>query len=417
MDLTIPSQTTYNLPYIKEIGGLSMKGRVRTREKCPQCGKAFKIIEEIDIYCPTCNTRPKTFFIFLYCNKEKYRISRDTDGHILDSYKRAHRLLESIRKDIDDGIFSITDYLPKEIEQFRGHRLFDKWLKAKHSQDLSPGHLKKVGEYIDKYYRPSFGNLDCRQLRTHHVEDFLTQLPEHLSTKTKKNIMTMLKNFFNWLFKQEILLRMPQFPTLSPPDPPITWITKEDQLRVLNFIHPHHRPIFEFMIYHPVRPGEAIALKVKDIDRVNRTVHIYRAFSLNELRPRKNKKPYYLPLSQHFDFGILKSKLPEAFVFTNKVGKPYRANDLRKIWHRARKKSEVPYIKLYNATRHSIASQALNEGVPLEVISKALGHSTLEVTKEKYAKMDIQRLRVVVDGAQMVQISNFRDHKSLKNKE
>jgi len=94
---------------------------------------------------------------------------------------------------------------------------------------------------------------------------------------------------------------------------------------------------------------------------------------------------------------MLKDKLPEAFVFTNQVGKPYRANDLRKIWNRARTKAGVN-IQLKNATRHSVASQAVNDGVPLEVISKALGHSSLEITKQRYANIEIERMRIVVEG-------------------
>jgi hypothetical protein len=57
----------------------------------------------------------------------------------------------------------------------------------------------------------------------------------------------------------------------------------------------------------------------------------------------------------------------------------------------------VPYINFYNATRHSIASQALNAGVSLDRISAALGHSNLEITR-RYASLNVQKLRDVVDG-------------------
>jgi integrase len=400
----------------ENFGGLTMQGKVRTRERCPQCGQKFKVVEETDIYCPPCNTRPKTFFIVFYWDGLKQRISRDTDGHILDSYRRAHRLLERIRKDIDDKGLSLSDYLPKEIDRFRAEKLLYTWIAYKISQDLSPLHLKKVKEYTEKYYKPYFNNQDCRQIRTHHIEDFLTQLPEHFSTKTKKNIMTMLKNFCNWLFRREILLRMPQFPVLSPAEPPIEWISREDQLKILSQVPHHHRPIISFMMRHPVRSSEACALQRKHFNLENMSVHICQAFSLKEIRSRKNKKPYYLPLSHDFDINILKDKLPEGFVFTNTMGKPYTANRLRKIWDKARKKAGVT-IQLKNATRHSVASQAVNEGTNLAVVSKALGHSTLEVTK-RYASMEIESLRVVVDGrAQVGHIQDLKDNNSKINKD
>ena len=156
----------------------------------------------------------------------------------------------------------------------------------------------------------------------------------------------------------------------------------------------HLREIYTFMFYHPVRIQEACTLKVKDFN--NGDIHICRAFSKNELRPRKNKKPYHLPLSSEFNSNLLKDKLPEAFVFTNRYGMPHKPNALRKTWKNYCEKAGVK-ISLYNGTRHSGASQAINRGVSLDIISKALGHSSVQVTT-RYASMDINRLRVVTNA-------------------
>ncbi|MBF0472849.1 MAG: zinc ribbon domain-containing protein [Nitrospirae bacterium] len=162
-DLTIND----NLSYFKaDDGGLSMKGKVRTREKCPKCGAGFKEIPETDIICPECGRRPKTFYLDLYHQQTKHKISRDLDGNILDSYKRAYRLLERMRKDIDDFRFDVKDYLPKEIEQFRVYNLFPKWINNKKSKGLSQVHIHKTESYIKTYYLPFFQNLSARDIRT-----------------------------------------------------------------------------------------------------------------------------------------------------------------------------------------------------------------------------------------------------------
>ncbi len=140
------------------------------------------------------------------------------------------------------------------------------------------------------------------------------------------------------------------------------------------------------------------------------SIHISSAFSLKELRPRKNKKSYNLPISDNFDVAILKDKHPESFVFTNRYGLPYSAWNLIHVWHKARKEAKIPHITLYNATRHSIASQAVNSGVGLEIVSKALGHSTTEMTK-KYASMNIEMLKPVINGTNLVQISKYNNKK------
>ncbi len=196
-----------------------MRGKIKTWDKCIICGKPYKSDGRRFINCPIHKTSPRSYYIFLYHNKNKYRISRNHDGHVLSSWREADRLLNAIRNEIDSGIFDIRDYLPKEKEKFKISKLLDKWIEFKESQDLSPSHLKEVKRYIIKYYQPVLGNLNARDIRTHHIEDFLAELPKHLSIKTKKNIMTMLRNLCYWLFRRETILRMPQFPVLSPPEP------------------------------------------------------------------------------------------------------------------------------------------------------------------------------------------------------
>jgi len=185
--------------------------------------------------------------------------------------------------------------------------------------------------------------------------------------------------------------------------PMIKWISKENQLIILGFIPEEHRQVFEFLMYHPVRISEALALKVKDFNREDGFITISRAFGFKgELKARKNKKPYCLPIARAFNWDLLKNKLPEAFLFPHN-GKKYNVNGIGEIWRAAFKKAQsegltLEYINPYNATRHSIASQAINAGISLERVSKALGHEQLETTRKKYASMSIEILRDVVDG-------------------
>ncbi len=367
-----------------------MKGKVRTREKCPKCGEKFHIVEEIGIYCPECKTYPRTYYIFLYWQGNKYRISRDPDGHILDSYKRAHRLLELIRLDIDKGIFSPANYLPKEIEQFRGKNLFPKWLKTKNEK--SPTYIRELNRYVNQFFLPYFEQTDLRKITAGDIEDFYHWLPQNLSLKTKKNIMDALKNFLLWLYQREAIARVPSIPKISPPEPPIYIITREAQIKILDCMDVHHRPIFHFLMLHPVRPGEARALKVKDFDFEKMVVHIERTIDEFGERKRKNKKDYYLPVSPEFDLSILKNRFPDEYVFLNKAGRPYHPESMRKIWHRARKKAGIPEISMYHGTRHSWATDRLKQGFSLEMLSKALGHAD-RASVEKYAKHDVELLR------------------------
>jgi integrase len=375
-----------------------MAGKIRSREKhCPNGHGRLTVVEETDIRCEICQYRPKTYYIDLYWQGQQ-KISRDPDKQILDSYRRAHRLLESIRREIDAGTFNLANYLPKEIEQFRGRTLLPKWLQSK--GDVAPTTYREYKRYTDKYFTPYFGMLDLRNVTAGTIEDFLSTLPSHLSLKTKKNVSIALHNFFSYLYRREAINRIPVFPQITPPESPIECISRTDQEKALGQLRQH--PIFSFMVYHPIRPGEARALKVKDFNLEDMTVHIERAFSLKELRSRKNKKDYYLPIASAFDISVLKGKLPETFVFTNQAGRPYKAENLRRIWHRACEKAGLPHIKLYNGTRHSTATDSLRKTGSLYKVSKLLGHSSMKMT-EKYARHDVEILRGITDTTAQVQ--------------
>lgn len=55
-----------------------MKGKIKTRESKCICGASWKHDEAVRIYCPECGKMPKIYFIFLYADKQKHRILRNT---------------------------------------------------------------------------------------------------------------------------------------------------------------------------------------------------------------------------------------------------------------------------------------------------------------------------------------------------
>ncbi len=50
-------------------------------------------------------------------------------------------------------------------------------------------------------------------------------------------------------------------------------------------------------------------------------------------------------------------------------------------------------LRLYDATRHSFGSQLFNQNVPLNKVSKLLGHTNTKMT-EKYAHHEPESLRL-----------------------
>ena len=379
---------------------LSMAGRIRTKENCPKCKEQFK---GNPLHCPTCCTSPKKYFIDLHVKGfGRIKVYSDKQGHPLDSFPRAQRVLESIRYEIDQHVFDPTKYTASDIHEYLFETRIDAWYESK-KKDVSRGNLAQsytrgLDCFIREYYKPFFTGIDVRDIRSFHIQQFYEQLPEGKSLKYLSNIMKALENFFNILLRYDLIPKKPSFPVITLDRKTPRWVDYEIQLNLLEAIPEVHRPIFKFLAFQGIRPSEARALKVKDINLKQNTLTVARTYSDREIRERVKGKvvkprlinPAVVPLLVE----LCRDKTPEAFVFTSpRTQKTYSENVLRRIWDDARKTVGID-ITLYEATRHSLASIAASNGASITAIKDVLGHTDIRTTL-KYAHNDLESQRVV----------------------
>jgi len=111
--------------------------------------------------------------------------------------------------------------------------------------------------------------------------------------------------------------------------------------------------------------------------------------------------PELLPVMEQ----TIQGKTPEAYVFINpRAQRPYSQHALQRIWDNVRKKINLDKsFRLYDATRHSLASNLVNQNVPISKISRLLGHTNTRTT-EKYAHVDIQSLRKDIEKVSIIKM-------------
>ncbi|MDR2861985.1 MAG: site-specific integrase, partial [Syntrophobacterales bacterium] len=238
---------------------------------------------------------------------------------------------------------------------------------------------------------PKFGaDKDIRKIRRADLVSLQKSLKETLTIKGCYNVMGALKSMIRWAYSNEEIKHVPSFPKMSMGEPPeIEYLTLEQQEQILTHISVEDVPIFRFAMEYGVRVGEIRALKPDAIK--DGRVHIKRAFSENELRERTKTGDRRNPELTPYAKDILGSrKRLGDFVFVRADGKPYTNKNLNKIWHEAEKKSGIK-IKLYNAIRHSLGCQLLDEGNDLFLVQEVLGHSRPDMTK-RYAKRTAQKI-------------------------
>jgi len=182
------------------------------------------------------------------------------------------------------------------------------------------------------------------------------------------------------------------------------------------------KPIFTFLFYSGCRPCEARSLRVKDVDLQNEVIIIRTHFSDNTVvinRKGKKAPPVVIPI--HDDLKPIlaeriKSQFLEAFVFTNpRTGRPYYRKTLNQIWEKIRNKLNLDKsIRLYDATRHSFASNLVNKNVSIANISKLLGHTNIKMT-ERYAHVEVNSLKREIRKLSILQMPTEKKNQQKEN--
>ncbi len=396
-----------------------VKGGIRTKETCPVCKKAYTHIFKLGFICKSCKTQPRRFFIDLRHGGVRYRIYSNHQGHVLDSYNLALETFHYINAEIKDGSFDPTVYIKAVQRKFYTSSMVEDYFAAK-KEIIAPSNLSTAIKHITSI-KEFFGNKDVREIRKIDVINYIKFLQQKgLGPKTVKNYITTFKAFLNYLKNVfEVIPVIPSFPILDVPEPSFRWLTLDDQAKLLSVVPVEDIGIILFLMLTGCRPSEARALKVKDVDLKNEVIIIKNAFSrgvYREKRKGRNSKPVVMPI--HPDLlPILKdiierTPFPESFVFTNPRTKtPYSQESINRLWNKIRHSAGLPKdIRLYDATRHSFASNLLNHNVPLSRISKLLGHSSTKMT-ERYTHVDIKSLRYDLEQISIINIKDKKDKK------
>lgn len=132
------------------------------------------------------------------------------------------------------------------------------------------------------------------------------------------------------------------------------------------------------------RPGSGLVLEEPKTEAGRRTIPLVgdTATALREHRRRQAAER----LAAGPDW------VDAGYVFTTEVGGPLDPRNVLRAWHRLTERAGVGRRRLH-AARHTCATLLLAQGVPLEVVSAVLGHASLAITADVYARvrMDAKR--------------------------
>ena len=268
--------------------------------------------------------------------------------------------------------------------------MYANWLDDLELEGRSAHYIRNLKAYGLKHLFPFFGNADATGIHAIHVQAlYRSLLKKRLASKTVKHVLDALRAFLNSLARVDYIAQVPRFPAVKvKPAKEKAWISSEAQAAALSRIAEKHKLIFRVLFESGIRPSEGAALKRKDLR--DGGVTIVRALDeRGHAKETKTGSAEHKTVSAEL-YGALqehgKKLFPEAWLFTKASGAHHTGKSLYAIWKQASLKAGLN-ISLYQATRHSRASQARAdiEERGRKELAQVLGHTSARTTLKHYA--------------------------------
>lgn len=223
------------------------------------------------------------------------------------------------------------------------------------------------------------------------------------SVELRNRCMRVARAMMNFACKQGLIEARPTFEadTAQPDDTSRKVnrraLTEEEVRAVLAVARPAERTLFGMLLLTGIRPGEAYALRVCDLDLTGGAARICRNYDFRtkdkakRFTPTKTKAGMRVVALAGWLVAELQAHLErtgakgEALVFASRTGEPLNpSNVLRRSWYPALERAEVPQCDLYS-TRHTFATLSRAGGETAFNTAQAMGHSKSQLVDRTYA--------------------------------
>jgi site-specific recombinase XerD len=268
-------------------------------------------------------------------------------------------------------------------EHFESY-LRHKW-RLNHKPSTLQGSFAAVKLFLELYRRS--GKKDLSEMERADLEAFVEHLQDcGLKISTVRTKLACLIAFLHFLFEQDVIsgsvLKRPM--KLKLPEILPRAMHPADVKKLLSVIdNIRDRALILLLLRTGMRIGEALGLRLNDLDLRDRKVHLFQG--------EKNSMGRVVYLSDDV-LSALKRWLRQRdqnkeFIFYGNSNKPICYSTGRSRFMRYIQKAALEQ-KGYtvHCLRHTFASELLNAGMRLECLQQLMGHQDIEVTR-RYARL------------------------------
>lgn len=307
-------------------------------------------------------------------------------------------------RQIEQGKITLNDWLPLYLEHLKSN--------------ITVNTFNNYNSYIQKHLLPDLGSYPLCELTAPLIKNFIFHKIKYgririrgtnhgLSEKTVKEYFVLLKKALDKAVEDGILSFNPchciSFPKQTKQEVQIMEQEEQEKLEehICDAYMANSSLFVKVALYTGMRNGEICALKIKDIDLKKDVIHVahtlYRSKTMDGktsilLSQTKNKRERYVPIPKElkrslmYYFATMPEEIknsPEQFLFVNQRGRPLEPRRLLYHFHRLLKDAGMIPTRFHNL-RHTFATRCLECGIEMKIVSKILGHSSIQITADLY---------------------------------
>ena len=275
---------------------------------------------------------------------------------------------------------------------------------------------------FDLYVLPYFKDMFLEDITSKNIlewEEYILSL--NFSNNHNKGLYYVLSGFFEFCsifykFDKKIISNVGCFKRKYE-DKKIDFYNLEDYNKFINCVDDLiYKQFFSLLFFTGVRPGEAMALKFKDLSNgyisISKTIESHGKRNITTPKTYSSNRLIKIDTLLEQDLLMLKKVYEDKGIpfnddlFIFGATKPLSPSTIARKKLKACEKAGIRPITLHQF-RHSHATFLLDEGIPITEVSRRLGHSKVSTTLDVYSHTDITQEKRVFDTLNSKRLNCF----------
>ena len=303
-----------------------------------------------------------------------------------------------------DNMYALTEMTVRELA-FE----YIKIIKPRLKRSTEANYRMKIENHII----PAFGEVKCCLLKASDVYSYIeSKLKSGLSARYIADIIVLLKSIYRYANRTYNIkntlegLVMPKCVKAE-----VDVLSKQQQEQLLSYLS-NNPDLTSFGItlamFTGMRIGELCALQWKDIDLESCTISVSKTIQRIQVNGKKRKTEVIvtepksrssirvIPIPECL-VELLKTYMSsgETFVLSGKT-KPVEPRTIQYRFVKILKNVKLPSVH-FHSLRHAFATNCIALGFDIKTLSEILGHSSVEITLNRYVHSSLDRKKACMD--------------------